>query len=244
MKKFFLFACLFSIVLISACKKQTEELTTSTIQDYSPLAIGKFITYRLDSFKYLPFSLKDTTNTYQVKYEVNSVTNDNLGRPSFRVVRYIRKSALSSWIPDNTFMALNTGNSLEFIENNQRFLKLKLPFRDDYAWKGNSYIDTYSLNSAVRYLDGWDYTYEAVNTPLTLGTFHLDSTLTVNQRDETIGSPGFYNETNFSKEIYAKGIGMVYRKFLHTEYQPATPNSAAAYTDDSYGITLTMIDHN
>ncbi|MCW3090444.1 MAG: hypothetical protein JWP81_1513 [Ferruginibacter sp.] len=244
MKRFFLLNCLLSLLIVSACKKQTEEVTSAPIEDYSPLVAGKYITYQLDSFKYLPFSLKDTTITYQVKYEVNALTSDNLGRPSFRIIRYIRKSSLATWVPDNTFIALNTGGALEFVENNQRFLKLKLPIKEGYTWKGNSYIDTYSLNSPVRYLDGWDYIYEGVNASLTVGTFHLDSTLTVNQRDEIIGSPGFYNEKNFSKEIYAKGIGLVYRKFLHTEYQPATPGSAAAYSDQSYGITLTMTGHN
>ena len=150
-------------------------------------------------------------------------------------------------MPDNSFMSVNTGSSLEFIENNLRFLKLKLPVKDGYSWKGNTYVDTYSLNSGVRYLDDWDYMYENMNEPLTLGNIHLDSTIKVNQRDEIIGNPAdpnSYSEKNFAVEIYAKGIGMVYRKFLHTEYQPSTPGTGAFYSDDSYGITLTMIDHN
>ena len=43
---------------------------------------------------------------------------------------------------------------------------------------------------------------------------------------------------NISKEIYAKNIGMVYRNFLHWEFQRVN-NS---YT--GYGVTYTLIDHN
>jgi hypothetical protein len=144
-------------------------------------------------------------------------------------------------------MAINTGTSLEFIENNMRFLKMRLPIKNGYSWKGNSYIDTYSFNSDVKYLDDWDYMYDSINVPRTMGAFTLDSTIRIEQRDEVIGNPSdpnSYSEQNFGAEIYAKGIGLVYRKFLHTEFQPATPGNPSAYDDRSYGVTLTMIDHN
>lgn len=240
-------AGLVMVLALGACEKQSEEFSTASIEDYSPIAVGKYITYQLDSFRYLPFSLKDTTFTYQVKQVTDALINDNLGRPTYRIIRYIRKSSQNAWVPDNSFSAANTGNSLEFVENNQRFLKLKLPIKNNFTWKGNSYIDTYSLNSTVRYLDDWDYIYEDLYKPLTLGTVTLNNTLKVNQRDEVIGNPAdpkAYSEKNFGVEYYAKGIGMVYRKFLHTEYQPSVPGVPAFYVDGSYGITLTMIDHN
>ena len=54
-------------------------------------------------------------------------------------------------------------------KNNMRFIKLQTPIRDYYSWKGNTYIDTYSINSEVKYLDDWDYVYDSVNVPLTFG---------------------------------------------------------------------------
>ena len=237
-----------ALLVLAACKKETEQLNSAALEDYAPLQVGKYIVYQLDTFKYLPFSLQDTTISYQVKYLADALITDNLGRPAYRITRYIRKTAQQPWTPENTSVAIHTGNSLEYVENNLRFLKLRSPVKDGFSWKGNSYIDTYSLNSGVRYMDDWDYTYEGVNTPLSLGSFQLDSTIKVNQRDEIIGNPedpNSYSEKNISAEIYAKGIGLVYRQFLHTEYQPATPGGpGASYTDDSYGITLTMIEHN
>jgi hypothetical protein len=235
-----------SIFLLQACKKETETLATPTIEDYNPLVIGKYITYQLDSSVMINFGAAIETHTYQVKYVVDGALNDADNRPSFRIVRFMKRPS-GAWDADATFWATPTANGLEFVENNLRYLKLRLPIKDGYTWKGNTHIDTYSINSEVKYLDSWDYIYENVGMPETIGTYNLDSVLTVNQRDEIIGSPSdpnSYSEINYGQEKYAKGIGMVYRKFLHTEYQPPTPGSSGHFADGTYGITMTMIDHN
>jgi len=162
-------------------------------------------------------------------------------------VRFIRNTAANPWQPDATFMAINTGTSLEFVENNLRYIKLKVPIKDSYSWKGNSYIDTYSLNSDLKYLDSWDYVYDSVGVRSTVGTFTLDSTLKVNQRDEIIGTPSdpnSYSEKNYGVEKYAAGIGLVYRNFFHSEYQPPVPGLGGHFVTGSYGVIMTMIEHN
>ena len=245
MKKVSLFLMIISSIVFSACNKDAEVLNLPAINDYYPLQVGKYVTYNLDSTIYINFGTKDTVVKYQVKHQVDGTLTDNLGRPAYRVTRYIRKTAANAWVADNTFMAVPTEFAMEFIENNMRFIKLKSPIRDAFTWKGNSYIDTYSLNSNVKYLDDWEYTYEDVNTSQTVGTFNLDSTLSVNQRDEVIGNPNdpnSYSEINFGAEKYAKAIGLVYRNFLHVEYQPPTPGRSGYRI--GYGVKMTMIDHN
>lgn len=245
MKKFTPFIFLgILVVLFSGCKKSTEEFKTATLNDYYPLETGKYISYQLDSLVYISFGTRDTTISYQVKYVTDSLITDNMGRPAYRIFRYIRKTAANPWTPNGTFMAVNANNSLEFIENNFRFIKLKLPIREGYSWKGNSYIDTYSSNSLVQYLFDWDYVYTNVGASETIGPYTLDNTITVDQRDEIIGNPGdpaSYSEVNYGQEKYAPGIGLVYRRFFHSEYQP---NNGGYFADGSYGVTYTMIDHN
>ena len=245
MRKVILSLTVIAAAFFSSCNKDAEVLELPAVQDYAPLLVGKYITYNLDSTVYINFGTKDTVIKYQVKHQVDGTLTDNLGRPAYRITRYIRKTAANPWVPDNTFMAVPTEFGLEFIENNMRYLKLKGPVREAFTWKGNTYIDTYSLNSNVKYLDDWDYTYENVNTSQTVGTFQLDSPLDVNQRDEIIGNPAdanAYSEINFGAEKYAKGIGLVYRNFLHVEYQPPTPGRGGYRI--GYGVKMTMIDHN
>ena len=245
MRKEYVLLAVVAVVFFNSCKKSTEVFDATTVSEYSPLAVGKYISYNLDSTIFINFGTKDTVVKYQVKHQIDGTLTDNLGRPGYRITRYIRKTSINPWVPDNTFMAIPTDFAFEFVENNYRFLKLKGPVREGLSWKGNSFIDTYSINSPVKYLADWDYTYENVNQPMTLGTFTLDSTLQVNQRNEIIGNvsdPNSYSEINFGQENYAKGIGLIYRNFLHVEYQPPTPGRSGYRI--GYGVKLTMIDHN
>lgn len=230
-------------VLCYSCTK-TESYPTSSIADYVPLQTGKYITYQLDSTIFINFGTKDTTISYQVKFVTDSLITDNLGRPAYRIFRYIRKTTNDAWVPDATMMAVNSGNALEWTENNLRFVKMRTPISDNYNWKGHTYIDTYSANSLLQYMDGWDYTYAEVNGTDTLQNQVYTNTLTVNQRDETIGipeDPDSYSEINFGQEKYAKGIGLIYKKFFHSEFQPG---NGGYFADGSYGVTFTIIDHN
>lgn len=238
---------LLCLLVLGACKKESEELVVVPLSDYAPLTVGKYITYSLDSLVYINFGSTEAHRFYEVKYLTADSLTDILGRKAFRIVRYIRKLPNGTFTADNTFLAVNTGNSFEFTENNLRFLKLTLPVKNERTWKGNSAIDVSSLGSDLQYLSDWDYTYADVGQAKTVGTFNLSNTVTVKQIDESVNlpviPPGPPNQTNiaskdFSEEIYAKGIGMVRKEFLHFEYQLAFPGYIG------YGVKLIMIDHN
>ncbi|MEJ7611388.1 MAG: hypothetical protein WKF88_09455 [Ferruginibacter sp.] len=247
MKK--LLSAALGVLLFVSCKKESEDFKTLQISDYAPLTIGKFVTYNLDSLVYTNFGTTESHRIYEVKYLVADSLRDALGRKAFRITRYIRSLPAGIFTPDNTFLAVNTGTGLEFTENNLRFLKLVQPIENGKTWKGNSAIDVSSLGSDVQYLFDWDYTYAEVEQPMRIGTKDLPNTITINQRDESFNlpvvlpGPGVANPTNiatrdYSQEVYAKDIGLVYKKFHHFEYQLAFNGYIG------YGITLTMVDHN
>ena len=67
--------------------------------------------------------------------------------------------------------------------------------------------------------------------------------VTVAQQDEFSPDGPFdptldYQQRNYSIEVYAKGIGLVYKDLLHWTWQKPK------YEDGSYGIRLTLIAHN
>ena len=247
MKKYYLIIIVAGSLLLNSCGKQNEILNLIPLSDYYPLQVGKYITYNLDSTVFINFGQKDTVIKYQVKDEVNAQITDNLGRPAYRIIRSIRKNSSQPWAGNNTFTAVPTSNTIEFIENNLRFQKLKLPIKNDFSWKGNSYIDTYSLYSDLKYLSDWDYTYDSVASPLSIGTFQFANTLKVNQRNEFLGqdpklTTTQYAEKNYSVEKYAKGVGLIFKEFLHFEYQGAQSGRPGYFT--GYGVKLTVIDYN
>jgi hypothetical protein len=233
-----------ALLFFSACKKQSETYITPPLSDYFPLQIGKYVTYDLDSLTFVNFGESFLTTHYQVQYYTDDTITDNIGRKEYVIIRYIRNTPLDPWVADNTFTAVNTGNTIEWVEDNLRFIKLAEPIVEGFSWNGNSYIDASSLTSNLTYLYGWSYNYDSLNVPLTLDSITVDSTIKVNEDNEIQGDPGnpnAFSEIDYSSENYAKGIGLVYRNFLHQEYQT---DSSAEPGYHGYGITLTMIDHN
>lgn len=237
-------------VLFTQCKKTTEEFTSAPLSDYLNLQVGKYIIYRLDSTEFVNFGQNTIYTHYQAKDEIDAAIVDNLGRPGFRVVRYLRDTlGHTQWVPNSTYMIVPTDQVVEVVEDNFRYQKLRLPINEGFNWKGNAYISIYSsgdLNWDYGYLDDWDYTYENLNAPYTVFNNQvIDSTLTVNQRDEIAGhpeDPNSYSQINYSMEVYGKGIGLIYKDFLHVEYQPPKQGDPGYKT--GYGIKLNMISHN
>jgi hypothetical protein len=247
-KRYFLYTFLAALatLLIYGCKKnasfQTDQLT-----DYVQMSVGKYITYRLDSLLFINFGTQDTIISYQARDVVDAPVTDAQGRPGWRVIRYLSDTTGSlPWTPTEAYMVTVTSQAVEVVENNLRYIKLELPIVDGFSWKGNSYIDTQSPISQVPYLDNWDYTYANTGQPFSVWAGSIPITTTVNQRADStnrIDTVYSYFEKNYSKEVYGKGIGLIYKYFLHSEFQGPNDNSSAGSTS-GYGLTLSMIDHN
>lgn len=245
-KNIFAIFCLSIIFLLTSCKKKVDSFSSASLKDYYPLEVGKYITYDLDSTVYTNFGQTEKDIKYQVQDRVDAQITDNNGAIAYRILRFIRQDSTLEWSSDNTFMVVPAENSVDLVENNLRFQKLKLPINNGFSWKGNSYLptDPYPLfDFASAFSEDWDYTYDSVNVPLTLGSLTFDNTIKVQQQDESLGEdPGDpntkYAERTYAFEKYAKGVGLIYKEFLHWEYQ----GSSQSYT--GYGVKFTMTDHN
>ena len=119
----------FSILAIAifslfSCTKKIEEYKTASINEYYPLAVGKYITYRLDSTVFSNFGLNTDVNSYQVKHLIESQITDNLGRPSYRVFRYLRDTAgTQAWRQAGSYFITPLSDQVEVVEDNLRFIK-------------------------------------------------------------------------------------------------------------------------
>jgi hypothetical protein len=234
------------LLILAACKKETATLPVWPVSDYFPLEIGKYITYDLDSTVFTNFNQTLTVRHYQAQYRVEDTTTDNPGNKGFIINRYLRSDSTKPWEIDNVFTAFPAAKSVEYVQDNLRFIKLMGPVTNGFSWKGNSYLayDPYRdyVFANPAFMEDWNYTYENVNQPMTINSKDFENTITVFEVADSTGNPEVagtkYAEKTSSVEMYAKGVGLIYKDFIHWEFQ-GTDN-----TFKGFGEKLSIIDHN
>lgn len=231
------------IVLGSSCSKMDTAPANMNVAEYYPLKTGKYITYKLDSTVFVNLNTQRVVRTYIVQDIYDAFIKDNVGRDALRIRRMIRSNTdTTKWTDNATFtVTLTNDQRIEFSENNIRFIKLINPVSLFSTWKGNAHINV--QDEFLRFYDNWDYSYENINEPFTINNKTFPETITVQQIDKTEGNPSnpasFYVKTK-SNEVYAKGIGLIYKEFLHEFWQTNT----ASFQSNSYGVRLSILNHN
>jgi hypothetical protein len=253
---------LFLLFVLGACKRSTEGFDTLQPDELLPLAEGKYITYRLDSLVFINSGKLAVTNRYQVRHVVEGKTTDNLNRPTWRISTYYNDSTASGpWVLRGSYFITPLEKRVEVIENNLRVVKIQLPVKEGFTWKGNSFLpdrpysDIYAT-SIDENMDLWDFTYETVNQPESIGTLSVPDVTTILHIDESRNVPmttdTIYASREYSIEKYAKNIGLVYREHVLWENQPrqrtigTPPNLVTTYDPVrvGFGVKQWMINKN
>jgi hypothetical protein len=249
------------LVFVTSCKKTINYTSTSDFSGkltdfFTPLQVGKFAIYRLDSLNFYFYGQMDTITSYLAKDSVEDSISDASGRPTWLVTRYLSDTGgLSGWNPNLTYTVTPSTQRIELEEDNLRFVKLAWPISQGFSWGGNSYLpyapyqDFFDYNDDAHLsLGNWSYSYQQVDQSFSAGGLSYDSTLTVLQADDSINVPindpnSFASRTYWS-ETYAKHIGLVYRHTEMWEYQPPTPDGTQAGYKIGFKLTMTMLSHN
>lgn len=242
--KIFYYLFFISTILISCGKEETVSIVTA--EELYPLQVGKTFFYRLDSTVLANFNQSLVVHSYLAKDSIESEFTDAEGKKSFRIFRYLRDTLQQQpWKYTATYVASFTNNRVEYIDNNLRFVSLVSPAKQGIQWNGTQYINTISP-SPYSYFSNWNFEYTNANENFTTLKGVIPNTYTVFQQDETLPNIPFnsnnYQEKSYSKEVYAKGIGLVYKEFLRWVHQPPTAVNKF-FQEGSFGIKLNLIDY-
>lgn len=221
---YWLFFIGFCCLLIVRCNKKDVYRPAAQISDYTNLALGKYVIYKLDSTVTLPFGLGFTVNSYLVKDTVDGIVTDNLNRPGFRIVRFVWDSVAQQWNNSNTFFALQTDKVFEYTENNLKQVRLASPVGGTVTWQGNSSMAASPFNFVSNDDDylSWTFSYSNAGQPFSVNGLNFDTTVTVVQHDSADNNPFYPNSiSSYSKsyEVYAKGVGKIFQDLFSWEYQ-------------------------
>jgi hypothetical protein len=191
-------------ILFYSCKHETID-PVDVGYGYYPSNIGHWVLYDVDSIYYDGFT--HTVNKYKFKIneKVESTFYDNQNRLTQRLERYKQSTDSTNWFLKDVWVSNLTSTSAEKVEENVRFIKLVFPVNSSQIWNGNA------LNSQGE----MDYEYDNIFQPFTVNGVTYDSTVTVIQN---IDSNLIY--VKYMVEVYAKNIGLIYRRFKDVEKQP------------------------
>lgn len=209
------FLIFFSILI--SCGKRTLSDPPETGISYFPTITGQYIVYEADSFFYdddLVDSLDITgSQKFLLKILYEGEFTDSAGKKAMRM-EFFRKNFnpdipydLQDWLPNGVGKAIRTNRELLWQEGNEYFLKLIFPMVEGKSWNGNAY----------NYQDQWEYRLVSKGTPY-ISKMSFGKTAVVEQT----GIRDLILYDQFGKEIYAEGIGLVYRVFNNLLLHPDT----------------------
>lgn len=237
---------------LTSCKKESEDLSgLATGEGYYPLEIGKYVLYNVDSTYWDDFLESEIIYTSQVRYQTADTFTNAAGELSYKIDVFQRKQTTDSFELREVFYVTKTNNSIEVNQKNLTFIKLIFPVADGKTWDGNAKIPLFDQNYTKEYNDAnWLYSYNRVDQPFDPGNNYYEHTVTVDHIDYQLNDPDVMPDAlgirNFSQEVYALNVGMIYRERIYWEYQPKAPNGQGGGSGfrKGYGVRMRAIDNN
>jgi len=243
--KYCLIVLLFSIAGFS-CKKVTESPSTLGLADitsYCPMKVGKVFIYRMDSSTVVRGNFQ--TSYYLAKDTVVNTFIDNQGRTCYTMIRYL-SDTLGNPVQQNpqSYYIAYDKNKIEFVDaNNRRYINLVNPISLFTAWSGIGDFDSVQINNTISYA-GWQFQYTSINQPYTVIDSTFPNTITVLQDSAITGTLGATLYTDiYSTEVYAQGVGLIYKQITALSNQPPNGQTGSYYEDGSFMLELNLVSY-
>ncbi len=229
-------ALVFALATLAACKRSTGvyDDPTAEQQRYFPLSIGHSVDYQVDSVAYFQVSgvgiVRDSSTTF-VRETVADTLRDNVGNLQYKIERYERKATSEPWAIADIWSAEVNASQAVRTEENLRFLRLVFPMDRRSEWNGNLWLDPYRTivvaGQNIKPFINWNYEVDSIGINRIVGGFAFDDALVVTEVDESN-----IIEKRFSRSIYAKDVGLVYREqfIADSQYCNETPPPADCAT--------------
>lgn len=213
MKKLYIsFSLLFltAVVVLTSCKEDTITETIVQGYEYFPTDQGRYNQFAVDSIQWDDFNSTIDTFNFDIRELNDTIILDNSGDSTVRLERLRRDSINGAWYIKDIWSMKRTATTAEKVEENERFIKLRFPLKNDKVWDGN-YYNT---------IGNWDYKITALGEPFTVNGVTFPETVTVLQtgiNDIPQGQTEPLINKQIGKEVYAKGVGLIYKELMITE---------------------------
>lgn len=244
-KRFLPFIAVVAALSFASCTKEKgADYGPDQSRGFYPLNKAHYIVYDVDSVLWDDFTGDSTHRHSQVRYTIVDTFRDAQQRISYQVDVMKRANEASAWMTNDVFYVTPTGAGLDVVQNNLRFQKLTFPVANGKTWKGNSQIAI--ADQDLQYFADWNYTYSKMGENYNNSRVDFSNTVIVNQVDDKVldpvTNPTSYAERTYGREVYAHGIGMVYREAVRWTYDQNP--STSRYARKGWEVIMRAVDYN
>ncbi len=213
----------------TGCKDEYRELDPEAMgYNYYPLTIGDTRVYQVTNIRFKN-NVGDTTK-FQMRERVDSTFYDQTNTLNYKIVRSVRPNANSTWVDDSVLVVSRSVTSLVQTMDNTKHVKLVFPVKNGKTWQADAFNMHY-VNSDQKE----PYTYVQAGEPFQVKGQTFDNTVTVIQ-GMPLNNIIILDER---REVYAKGVGRVYRIFNKAVYC----NETAGGNNCPYGEEYKLDGH-
>ncbi len=206
-------------MLLFSCRKEQDLSSIDLGYSFFPNKVGSFIIYQVDSTYY---GITDTTFHYQIKEELTEQYTDEVNQPASKISRFHRRNNSQPWVLIDVWSQKRTTNTAEKVVENVRYIKLMFPLKEGNSWNGN----------AMNNFPAKEYKSVQVNQFYDVGILQFPKTVKVTE----LNNVNLVDNQNIF-EIYADGVGMVYRQATNLNTQGSqTSGTDVQYRAISYSI--------
>lgn len=213
MKKFYIAISLIfftTTAILTSCKEDTIDVNTVQGYEYFKTEQGRYNQFAVDSIYYNDFTNTSDTFLFDIREVNDSIILDNSGDSTVRLERLRRDSISGPWYVKDVWSMKRTTTTAEKVEENERFIKLRFPLEEGKEWNGNLYNT----------IGNWTYQITNLGEPFTVNGVTFDETVTVLQtgvNDIPQGQTEPLLNKQLGKEVYAKGVGLIYKELAILE---------------------------
>lgn len=203
--------------------KDSQPLPREMGTAYFPLKKGLYHIYAVEEVRYTRGSAPRSLR-YEIKTEVADSFPSDTGELTYVIYRSRREDDSQPWEPLDTWSARRNDMRVIVSEGNTPFVRLTFPVDQGSRWNGNQFNT----------LGEDEYELTVAGQPREVNGMTFEKTITVDEErneDEIV----FHDVRS---EIYALGVGLVYREIVQLHYCTDDACIGQQVIDD--GVELTM----
>lgn len=202
MKQFVRYCIVLVALAAISCDSGDDAVPAEGGKDYFPFRKDLYHVYDVSEIRYV-LTVPETL-AYELRTEVvDSFLNAN-NQLTYVIYRSKRLAGEDDWTYLDTWSATIDSREVIVNEENIPFLKLKLPVEAGTEWNGN----TYNAEGEDEYL------LEETNKEFTFNGENFPVCIAINQND----NEDYIVFLDQRKEIYAKGVGLIYKETTQLNY--------------------------